>query len=44
MCRRSDHESKLLLCDCCDCAYHMQCLGIRSGEIPSVLSLCAVHG
>lgn len=36
ICHKSDQDHELLLCDCCDGAYHMKCLCLETPDIPKV--------
>ena len=32
-CNKTNHEHKLLICDCCDRAYHLSCLDNKMTEV-----------
>ncbi|XP_015440228.1 PREDICTED: serine/arginine repetitive matrix protein 2 isoform X2 [Dufourea novaeangliae] len=34
MCHQSDREDRMLLCDGCDCGYHLECLTPPMNEVP----------
>lgn len=34
VCHQSDREDRMLLCDGCDCGYHLECLSPPMNEVP----------